>query len=93
MIFIKFTFYRKGIKINSKPIGLNSKKPSILPNNESSSPKKGRLSTKFSSSKLIKENDQKLIKNVNNFDRIEELPEFSSFNSSMNSNNLNLKSK
>lgn len=47
-----------------------------------SSPKKAHLSTKFSSSKLVKENDFTSFKNLEGFEKIEELPE-SSINSSM----------
>lgn len=46
------------------------------------------VSTKFSSSKLLKDQDFLSIKKIGNFDQIEEVPE-SSFNSSMNSNAFN----
>lgn len=52
---------------------------------EASTPKKSYLSTKFSSSKLVKENEFQSIKDLGKFEKIDELPE-SSFNSSMGSN-------
>lgn len=55
--------------------------------------RKANFSTKFSSSKLVKDHDYySSQKNVGGFDKIEELPE-SSFNSSMNSNAFNWRNK
>lgn len=54
---------------------------------------KGHLSTKFSSSKLVKDPEYySSIKKVNDFDKIDEVPE-SSYNESVNSNAFNWKNK
>ena len=55
--------------------------------------RKANLSTKFSSSKLLKENDFAFSqKNLGKFEGIEEVPE-SSYNSSINSNAFNWRNK
>ena len=55
--------------------------------------RKANLSTKFSSSKLLKDNDFAFSqKNLGKFEGIEEVPE-SSYNSSLNSNAFNWKNK
>jgi hypothetical protein len=62
-----------------------TKSKSGMKSYEASTPKKSYLSTKFSSSKLVKENEFQSIKDLGKFEKIDELPE-SSFNSSMGSN-------
>lgn len=75
-----------------KPPGILEDKSSrtSLPEKEL---RKANFSTKFSSSKLLKDQDYYASqKNLGGFDKIEELPE-SSFNSSMNSNAFNWRDK
>lgn len=75
------------------------KKSLAMTNDEIMSPKKGNLSTKFSSSKLLKPGDLNLDPGEREFDRIdkidkiEEVPELSSSVGVNNSNQLNWKNK